>query len=85
MMPLFERYGEAIGTREEENVLESIYEVMPARNFSSHLLERLPQRVAVMEMRGVLWSDWGKPERILETLQRIGKRSVFPRVHAAAV
>jgi mannose-1-phosphate guanylyltransferase len=79
MMPLFERYGKAVGTSEEESVLESIYEVMPARNFSSHLLERLPQRVAVMELRDVLWSDWGKPERILETLQRIGSDRRFPR------
>ena len=84
MMPLFERYGESVGTSKEENVLESIYEVMPARNFSSHLLERLPQRVAVMELRGVLWSDWGKPERILGTLQGIGKQPAFPRVYAAA-
>lgn len=85
MMPLFERYGESVGTAEEENVLESIYEVMPARNFSSHLLERLPQRVAVMELNGVLWSDWGKPERILETLQRIGKQPAFSWVYATAV
>jgi mannose-1-phosphate guanylyltransferase len=85
MMPLFERYGAAVGTQEEENVLEKIYEVMPARNFSSHLLERLPQRVAVMELSGVLWSDWGKPERIVETLQRIGKEPAFSEVHAAAV
>jgi mannose-1-phosphate guanylyltransferase len=85
MMPLFERYGESVGTAEEENVLKSIYEVMPARNFSSHLLERLPQRVAVMELNGVLWSDWGKPERILETLQRIGKQPAFSWVYATAV
>ena len=84
MMPLFEWYGEAVGTSKEENVLESIYEVMPARNFSSHLLERLPQRVAVMELRGVLWSDWGKPDRIFGALQRIGKQPAFPRVYAAA-
>ena len=85
MMPLFERYGEAVGTSEEENILESIYEVMPARNFSSHLLERLPRQVAVMELSGVLWSDWGKPERIVESLQRIGKQPTFSQAHAAAV
>jgi mannose-1-phosphate guanylyltransferase len=85
MMPLFERYGKAIGTSEEENVLESIYEVMPTRNFSSHLLERVSQRVAVMELSDVLWSDWGKPERILETLQQIGKQPAYLQLHAAAV
>lgn len=85
MMPLFERYGEAVGTSEEENVLESICEVMQARNFSSHLLERLTQRVAVMELRCVPWNDWGKPEGILETIQRIAKQPAFSRVHTAAV
>jgi mannose-1-phosphate guanylyltransferase len=85
MMPLFERYGEAVGTLAEVNVLESIYEVMPVRNFSSHLLERLPERVVVMELSGVLWSDWGKPERIVETLQRIGKQPAFSQLQAAAV
>ena len=85
MMPLFERYGKAVGTSEEESVLESIYEVMPVWNFSSQLLERQPRRVAVMELSGVLWSDWGNPERILETLQRIGKQPACRRLHAAAV
>lgn len=51
---------------------------MPAYNFSSHLLQRLPNRVAVMELTGVLWSDWGKLERIAETIRRIGKTPAFP-------
>jgi hypothetical protein len=51
---------------------------MPVYNFSSDLLERLPDRMAVMELAGVLWSDWGKPERIAETIRRIGKTPAFP-------
>ena len=85
MMLLFERYGKAAGTPEEESVLESIYEVMPVWNFSSQLLERQPRRVAVMELSGVLWSDWGNSERILETLQQIGKQPSYRQLHAAAV
>lgn len=30
------------------------------------------------ELTGVLWSDWGKPERIAETIRRIGKTPAFP-------
>ncbi len=85
MMMLFEWYREAIGTSEEAQVLEKIYAAMPSRNFSSELLERLPGRVTVMELGGVLWSDWGRPERILETIQRIGKEPAFSCAHAAAV
>ncbi len=43
MMPLFERYVEVVGASKARNVLGNIYEIMPAWNFSSHLLERLPE------------------------------------------
>lgn len=77
MMPLFERLKEAIDTAEELKVLDEIYTTMPRRNFSSHLLQCAPERLAVMEMTEVLWSDWGKPERILSDLAKIGKRPVM--------
>lgn len=78
MMPLFERLAAAWDTPDELAALEAAYQEMPTYNFSSHLLQRLPTRVAVMELTGVLWSDWGKPERIAETLRRIGKTPAFP-------
>ena len=74
MMSLFERLKEAIDTAEELRVLDTIYDAMPRRNFSSHLLQCAPERLAVMEMTDVLWSDWGNPERILSGLEKIGKR-----------
>lgn len=84
MMPLFERLGGAIGTAQERAVLKSVYRLMPARNFSSGLLQRAADRISVIELSGVLWSDWGKPERIAETLRRIGKQPAFPLEHLAA-
>lgn len=78
LMPLFERLCSAWDTPDEEDVLEDIYREMPRYNFSSHLLQRVPERVAVMELTGVLWSDWGKPERIAESIRRIGKVPAFP-------
>jgi len=78
MMPLFERLSQAIGGPEEGRVLEAIYRDMPAKNFSSDLLQRVPEQLAVVELTGVLWSDWGKPERIAETLRRIDRRPAFP-------
>src|SRR2546425_8324161 len=85
MMPLFEKYGDAVGTSKEQSVLEALYEIMPARNFSSDLLERLPRQVAVMELTNVLWSDWGRPERIVESLQRIGKQPAFSQAPVTVV
>ncbi len=77
LMSRFERLRDAIDTAEELKVLDDIYAGMPRRNFSSHLLECMPDRLAVMEMRDVLWSDWGHPARIADTLDKIGKQPAF--------
>jgi len=77
MMPLFESLGNAIGTSYEGTVLESIYRVMPAWNFSSHLLARVTDHLAVLELAGVSWSDWGSPERILNDIHRFGLQPTF--------
>ena len=80
MMPRFERMASLWETPEEAAAIDAAYQDMPAHNFSSHLLQRLPNRVTVMELTDVLWSDWGKPERIVETIRRIGKTPAFPLV-----
>ena len=77
LMPLFERLSQAIGSPEEGRALEAIYHDMPTKNFSSDLLQRVPEQLAVVKLTGVLWSDWGKPERITETLRRIDRRPAF--------
>lgn len=77
LMPAFERLLGVIGTTYEAKTLEAIYEHLPAYNFSSDLLRRVPEQLAVVEMAGVLWSDWGKPERIANSLRRIGRQPAF--------
>lgn len=74
----FEHLESVIGTSEEGRVLEHIYADMPAMNLSRDLLQHQADRVAVMELRDVLWSDWGKPERIADTIRRIGRTPAFP-------
>jgi mannose-1-phosphate guanylyltransferase len=74
IMTCFERLKVAIDTAKELKVLDAIYEVMPRRNFSSHLLQCASERLAVMEMRDVLWSDWGHPKRITDILGKLGKQ-----------
>jgi hypothetical protein len=54
-------------------VLDAIYDAMPRRNFSKHLLECAPEPLGVMEMRNVVWSDWGSPKRIISSLETIGE------------
>lgn len=78
MMPRFERLCRAVGGPDEGRVLKAIYQDMPVKNFSSDLLQRVPEKLAVVELTDALWSDWGKPERIAETLRRIDRRPAFP-------
>ena len=78
MMRLFETFQPAIGSSRELQVLGRLYERIPVRNFSSDLLEQVPHKVAALEVNGVGWSDWGRPERIAESLRQIGKVPVFP-------
>jgi len=66
-----------LGTAKEQSVLDEIYAALPAANFSSQLLEKAVTSAVVVELRGVLWSDWGSEDRIIGTLQRIGKRPAF--------
>ena len=74
MMALFKRLKRAVATVEELRILDAIYDVMPRRNFSSHLLQCTSKQLAVSEMRDVLWSDWGSPERILSRLEKFRKQ-----------
>lgn len=71
MMALYERLGAAIGTPQETRVLEEVYEAMPVKGFSSAVLQRVPDQLAVMELSGVIWSDLGNPERVAEISRRI--------------
>ncbi len=78
MMRLFEQLQGVIGTDREQVALETIYQGMPVRNFSLDILERVPDLVTALEMREILWSDWGRPDRIAASLRLIGKEPAFP-------
>ncbi|MDH3505028.1 MAG: sugar phosphate nucleotidyltransferase [Nitrospirota bacterium] len=78
IMERFERLGARIGTVHEGETLQEIYQDMPSLDFSCELLQRVPEHLGVMELEEVLWSDWGKPERIVETLKTLGKKPAFP-------
>ncbi len=84
MMRLFDQLSAAIGTEEEDDAMERVYGRMPSRNFSSDLLARATGEAAVIELSDVLWNDWGRPERIIDSLRRIGREPVFPLEHLFA-
>ena len=47
IMSLFERLKTVIDTAEKFRTLDAIYEAMPRQNFSSHILQRVPEQLAV--------------------------------------
>ncbi|MBI4424137.1 MAG: NTP transferase domain-containing protein [Elusimicrobia bacterium] len=52
--------------------LEELYAGMGRANFSSDLLTHAAHRCVVLPLADIQWSDWGKPERIAETLHALG-------------
>ena len=72
VMPL-EKHAGGIGTSSEHQILSNLYRTMPTRNFSSDILSLIPQQLCMMELTGVYLSDWGRPERIQETMAFMGR------------
>ncbi|NKE71683.1 sugar phosphate nucleotidyltransferase [Candidatus Manganitrophus noduliformans] len=69
----FERIRGAIGTVHELSTIEREYRTMESATLSRGIFERCPDQIAVLEVKGVFWSDWGSSHRVLQTLQKIGK------------
>jgi len=63
---------------QEALTLIEAYQGLQRANFSQSILQRCPQATIVLPMADVEWSDWGKPERIGETLQRLSKVAAVP-------
>ncbi len=77
LIPFFEVLRTSIGKPREKEVLDELYETMPRVNFSSGLLERASDRIAMQPLDGVMWNDWGQPVRIVESLLAIGRQPAF--------
>ncbi len=50
----------------------SLYDVLPAGDFSRQVLSKCSDRLAVLRLRDMGWNDLGTPERIFATLDRAG-------------
>jgi len=76
---------EAIGTVHLRDRVERAYEHMDPMNFSTSILQGLrpghPWHLSVLPMREVLWSDWGSPHRVANSLKKNG---YIPRLHGAS-
>jgi mannose-1-phosphate guanylyltransferase len=72
----FEPVQDAIGTPDEQRVIECVYQKLPPLNFSKGVLEMLSYRdrqsLRVLPVRGVTWKDWGTSDRLSKTLRQLG-------------
>lgn len=68
MMDAFDAFLPRIGEADEAKAVAQLFERLPRVNLSRDMFERAPARLLAMPLEGVAWSDWGRPERIEETL-----------------
>jgi len=62
-----------IGSQRGESFIEKAYERMPIVNFSHAVLTPCTDRLRVLPVPGVGWSDWGSADRILDSALRLGQ------------
>ena len=78
----FEPIQSAIGTPDEQRVIEEVYQKLPSLNFSKGVLEVLSfehrQALVVLPVPGVTWSDWGTSDRLSSMLRQLGEPGYAP-------
>jgi hypothetical protein len=71
----FQSILEAIGTAEEDRVIDKVYQKLPSVNFCKDVVENLSverrQALVVLPVQGVTWSDWGVSERLSSILRQL--------------
>lgn len=74
----FARIFEAIGTPEEKQAVESVYQTLEPMHFSKGFLEKIaainPTAISVLPVLQVFWSDLGSPKRLEKVLELLGPR-----------
>ncbi len=58
--------------------LAHAYQRIPSADFSRDILQNAARKSLVLPIEGVRWSDWGRPERIWETLSFLGVQPALP-------
>src|SRR5678815_3056358 len=77
LLDILDSFVPLVGTRDERDAIEYIYHAILPVSLSSDVFERGADRLAALELGGVEWSDWGRPERI-ESVLAIRSRALVP-------
>jgi len=52
--------------------LEKVFDTAPSLSFCKAIIQMNPDRLRVLRLEGIHWSDWGKKERVMEDLRSFG-------------
>jgi mannose-1-phosphate guanylyltransferase len=77
IVALFEEFKEAIGTSYEKAALKRLYQLVKVHPASLNALFQGPDALAVMELKGVTWSEWETPDQIIDNLATLGKQPII--------
>jgi mannose-1-phosphate guanylyltransferase len=75
----FEPLRKAIGTTDETRVANDLYSQLVAEpsGFSDRVLAPATDGLVTTRVKGVEWSDWGHPQRVMATMRRTGWRPTW--------
>jgi mannose-1-phosphate guanylyltransferase len=59
-------------TAPSQERLKALYDRLPAANFSRAVLEPASRACLCIPLEDVEWCDWGRPERVVRTLKKMG-------------
>ncbi len=62
------------GTNDEPRSIRRLYSQPQETNFSDRVLAVVPERLAVLKVTGIKWSDLGEPKRVLTSIRTAGVR-----------
>ena len=79
LLRAFEPLRRVIGTDAESRAAEAIYRGLATEpiGFSEQVLARATDGLVTMRVKGVEWSDWGHPQRVMDTMRRTGWRPAW--------
>lgn len=69
----------AIGADEKDLFLSLVFEDIPNTDLSGQILARATRQSLFFKLNDLYWSDWERPERVIETIERFGLK---PNFHA---
>lgn len=67
----------ALGTQRESAAAEGVYGGLEPAGFSERILATAADGLVVVRVKGVEWSDWGHPQRVLATMRQTGWRPTW--------